>query len=96
MIESPNFGVFPLGSHVYREPHQDQEELFADLPVLARLGFNMIKIQESWAIDEPREGEYDFARIERLIARAGELGMGVYLGLTMEQAPAWLWREQPG
>lgn len=95
MIESPNFGVFPLGTHVYREPHQDQEELFADLPVLARLGFNMIKIQESWAIDEPREGEYDFARIERLIARAGELGMGVYLGLTMEQAPAWLWRKHP-
>lgn len=87
--------VFPVGTHVYREPHQDQEELMADLPILKRLGFTMIKIQESWAIDEPREGVYDFARIERLITRAGELGLGVYLGLTMEQAPAWLWRTYP-
>ncbi|HZS92034.1 MAG TPA: beta-galactosidase [Chloroflexota bacterium] len=97
MTISPLFagGVFPFGTHVYREPFQDQGELLADLPVLKRLGFNMIKIQESWAIDEPREGEYDFSRIERLIARAGELGLGIYLGLTMEVAPAWLWRRYP-
>ena len=87
--------VFPVGTHVYREPYQDQEELLADLPLLQRAGFNMIKIQESWAIDEPREGVYDFSRIERVIARAGELDLGVYLGLTMEQAPAWLWRKSP-
>lgn len=95
MTVTPDFGVFPFGAHVYREPPQDQDELLADLPILKRLGFNMIKIQESWSIDEPREGEFDFARVERLIARAGELGLGVYLGLTMEQAPAWLWRKHP-
>ncbi|HUW34187.1 MAG TPA: hypothetical protein VM223_21480 [Planctomycetota bacterium] len=54
--------VFPLGTHVYREPHQDQEELMADLPVLRRLGFNML--QECWSVDEPREGEVDLGRIE--------------------------------
>lgn len=95
MAVTPNFGLFPIGTHVYREPHQDEAELLADLPILAKLGFNTIKIQESWAIDEPVEGEIDLARIERLIARAGELGLGVYLGLTMEQAPAWLWRKHP-
>ena len=95
MTVTPNFGVFPLGTHVYREPYQDQDELLADLSILHRLGFNMIKIQESWAIDEPSEGEYDFSRIERVISRADELGLGVYLGLTMEQAPAWLWQQFP-
>jgi len=94
---SPAFpaNVFPFGTHVYREPYQDQEELLSDLPLLKRLGFTMVKIQESWAIDEPREGQYDFSRIERVIARAGELGLGVYLGLTMEQAPAWMWKRYP-
>jgi beta-galactosidase GanA len=87
--------VFPFGTHVYREPHQDQEELLADLPLLRQLGFNMIKIQEIWAFDEPAEGAYDFSRIERIIARAGELGLGIYLGLTMEEAPTWLWRAFP-
>jgi beta-galactosidase len=95
MAIAPNFGVFPFGTHVYREPYQDQEELFADLPLLQRLGFNMIKIQESWSVDEPREGEYDFERIERLIRHAAGLGLGIYLGLTMEQAPAWLWTKHP-
>jgi len=87
--------AFPVGTHVYREPYQDQEELLADLPILRRLGFNMIKIQESWSIDEPREGVYDFTRIARVIARARELGLGIYLGLTMEQAPMWMWRKFP-
>src|SRR5438093_9590426 len=97
MSLSPTYpsNVFHFGAHVYREPYQDQEELMADLPILQRLGFNMIKIQESWAIDEPREGTYDFSRIERLIGRARELGLGLYVGLTMEQAPAWMWQKLP-
>ncbi len=88
-------GVFPLGTHVYREPCLDIEPILADLPLLKRAGFNMIKLQEIWSHDEPQQGTYDFERVERLVARAGELGLGVYLGLTMEQAPAWLWRNYP-
>ena len=95
MPVTPNFGLFPLGTHIYREPHGDQDALLADLPLLQRAGFNMIKIQDAWSAEEPREGEYDFGRIERLIARAGELGLGVYLGLTMEQAPMWMWQTFP-
>ena len=88
-------GVFPFGTHVYREPCLDLEATLADLPLLKRLGFNMIKVQQHWAADEKREGEVDFADVERVVARADELGLGVYLGLTMEQAPAWVWRKFP-
>lgn len=93
----PVFGdkVFPFGTHVYREPCLDLDAVLADLPLLKAYGFNMIKIQEHWSADEPREGEYDFTRLERLIGRAGELDLGIYLGLTMEQAPAWVWRKFP-
>ncbi|GAA3148400.1 beta-galactosidase GanA [Kribbella aluminosa] len=91
---APN-GVFPFGTHVYREPHKDFETLQSDLPLLSRLGFNMIKIQESWAIDEPAEGRYEFARIVTLMEAAQREGLGVYLGLTMEQAPAWMWAKYP-
>ena len=96
MTVKPDFGGrFPFGTHVYREPCLDLEAVLADLPLLKRLGFNMIKIQEHWSTDEPEEGRYDFSRVDRLIARAGELGLGIYLGLTMEQAPMWLWRKYP-
>ncbi|WP_395368721.1 beta-galactosidase [Streptomyces tubercidicus] len=91
---APN-GVFPFGTHVYREPHKDYEQLLTDLPLLRRLGFNMIKIQESWAIDEPAEGEYNLSRVTRLMEAARRENLGVYLGLTMEQAPAWMWDRFP-
>ncbi len=93
----PVFGesVFPFGTHVYREPCLDLEAVLRDLPLLKSFGFNMIKIQEHWSADEPREGETDFSRIERIIQAAAELDLGVYLGLTMEQAPAWAWRKFP-
>ena len=93
----PVFGdnVFPFGTHVYREPCLDLEAVLRDLPLLKRYGFNMIKIQEHWSADESREGEYDFSRVEALVKRADELDLGVYLGLTMEQAPAWIWRKFP-
>lgn len=96
MAVKPDFGgIFPFGTHVYREPCLDLEAVLADLPLLKRHGFNMIKIQEHWSTDEPAEGRFEFGRIDRLIARAGDLELGVYLGLTMEQAPAWLWRKYP-
>ncbi len=88
-------GVFPFGTHVYREPCLDLDAVLRDLPLLKDYGFNMIKIQEHWSADESREGEYDFSRVERLVQRAAELDLGVYLGLTMEQAPAWIWRKYP-
>lgn len=46
-------------------------------------------------IDEPVEGRYDFSRCEELISHAGKLDLGVYLGLTCEQAPGWLYRKHP-
>ena len=88
-------GVFPWGTHVYREPCLDLDGVLRDLPLLKSYGFNMIKIQEHWSADESREGEYNFSRVEQVIKRADELDLGVYLGLTMEQAPAWIWKKYP-
>ena len=88
-------GVFPWGTHVYREPCLDLDGVLRDLPLLKAYGFNMIKIQEHWSADERREGQYDFSRVETVVKRADELDLGVYLGLTMEQAPAWIWRKFP-
>lgn len=88
--------VFPLGSHLCREPMPPMPELERDMENLARRGFNLVKLQEHWQVDEPLEGHYDFSRYEELIEHAARLDMGVYLGLTCEQAPAWLWRKHPG
>ncbi len=91
----PEADFFPFGTHIYREPSLPLEQLRADLPVLKKLGFNMVKIQESWSADERQEGAVDLARVEQLISDARQNGLRVYFGFTLEQAPAWLWHKFP-
>lgn len=88
--------LFPIGSHLCREPMPPMSELKRDMEILKAKGFNLIKIQESWKTDEPEEGRYDFSACEELIDYAGKLDMGVYLGLSMEHAPSWVWKKYPG
>lgn len=87
--------IFPYGTHVYREPSLPLEQLRADLPLLKRLGFTMIKIQESWSADERREGEVNLSNVAEVVSDARQNGLLVYFGVTMEQAPAWLWKKYP-
>jgi beta-galactosidase len=84
-----------LGTHLCRYPQPPLAELKRDMEILKRAGFNLIKIQTHWAIDERVEGTYDFSAYEPLIAYAEDLGLGVYIGLTCEQAPAWLYAKYP-
>ena len=87
--------IFPFGTHFYREPSRPMKELKRDMRIVKRLGFNMIKMQESWCIDEKREGEINLEKIEELIEEAEKLDLYIYFGVTMEQAPAWLWKKYP-
>ncbi len=86
---------FFLGSHLCREPMPPISELIHDMNILKKKGFNLIKLQEHWMIDEPLEGQYDFSRYEELIDNAAKLDLQVYLGLTCEQAPGWLYQKYP-
>lgn len=87
--------IFPYGTHVYREPSLPLEQLRADFPILKRLGFTMVKIQEVWANDEPREGMIDLSKVSQVVSEARQNGLRVYFGVTMENAPAWLWKKYP-
>lgn len=87
--------VFPLGTHLCREPMPAMSEMKHDMEVVKKKGFNLIKLQENWMLDEPEEGSVDLSKYAELIDYAAGLDMGVYLGLTCEQAPNWLWRKHP-
>lgn len=87
--------IFPFGTHFYREPALPLKELKRDMRIMKKLGFNTLKIQESWAIDNPREGEINLSTMEELIAEANQLNLYIYFGITMEQMPAWVWKKYP-
>lgn len=95
-VKSPDGkAIFPYGTHIYREPHLPLEQLHHDLPLLKRLGFTMVKVQESWSSDESVEGGINLSTVSRVVSDARQNGLLVYFGITMEQAPAWLWRKYP-
>jgi beta-galactosidase len=87
--------IFPYGTHVYREPHLPLEQLRQDFPILKRLGFSMIKIQEVWGYDEVHEGQIDLTNVSRVVSDARQNGLQVYFGVTMENPPMWLWKKFP-
>ena len=87
--------AFLLGSHLCRVPMPPEEELLENMDNLKAHGFNLIKIQTHWAVDEPLDGAYDFERYDKLLKCAQELGLFVYIGFTLEQAPAWLYKKYP-
>ena len=86
---------FAVGSHLCRKPMPPMGEMKRDMEILKSHGFNLIKIQTHWGLDEPAENIMDTAVWEELIGYAGKLDMGVYIGLTNEQAPNWLWEKYP-
>lgn len=87
--------VFPLGAHLCREPMPLMSELKKDMENLKSHGFNLVKLQDQWCNDEPEEGKFDFSVQEEIVEYAAKLDMGVYLGLTCEQAPGWLFEKFP-
>jgi beta-galactosidase len=92
---SEGMPIFPFGTHVYREPSLPLEQIRADLPLLKRLGFNMIKVQECWANDEQQEGTINLSKVAQVVSDARDQGLRVYFGVTMELAPGWLWKKFP-
>lgn len=87
--------IFPYGVHIFREHSRSISEVLSDIKIVKRHGFNMVKIQESWAFNEQIEGKFDFSNIEVIIAEAEKLELFIYFGFTMEQAPFWLWKKYP-
>jgi len=94
-VKRDNRTLFPYGAHIFREPSLPLEQLKADMPLLKKLGFNMVKVQQSWATDEVAQDAVDMFKISQVIDAARENGLLVYLGVTMEQAPAWFWKKYP-
>lgn len=87
--------TFHLGSHLFRLPKPADSELVGDINILNQHGFNLIKIQTHWAYDEPVEGKYDFSHYEKELEETDRLGLKVYIGFTLEQAPQWLYDKYP-
>ena len=78
-------------------PDQWPEEVWdEDIALMKEAGVNLVSVAIfSWAKLEPREGEYDFDWLDRVIDKLGEAGIAVDLASGTASPPMWMTQAHP-
>ena len=78
-------------------PEQWPEEVWEqDVTLMREAGVNLVSIGIwSWALLEPREGEFDFAWLDRLIELLHSNGIRIDLATPTASPPAWFFHAYP-
>ncbi|WP_026162807.1 beta-galactosidase [Kribbella catacumbae] len=78
-------------------PEQWPEESWpGDIELMRQAGVNLVSIGIfSWALIEPRRGEYDFGWMDRLFELLHSAGIRISLGTPTASPPAWFFHEHP-
>lgn len=78
-------------------PDQWPEEVWdEDVRLMGQAGVNVVTLGVfSWSAIEPREGEYDFGWLDRIIDKLGRAGIGVDLASATASPPMWLTQAHP-
>lgn len=67
-----------------------------DIALMLETGINVVRIAEStWSTLEPREGEYNFYHIDRVLNAMHKAGIAVIIGTPTYAVPAWLAAKHP-
>ncbi|QNE16671.1 beta-galactosidase [Kribbella qitaiheensis] len=68
-----------------------------DIARMGEAGVDLVSVGIfSWAMLEPRPGEFDFSRLDRILELLHAAGIRVDLGTPTAAPPAWLYRAHPG
>ncbi len=80
----------------YYPEYMPADRLDKDVELMKRAGINVVRVGEStWSSWEPRDGEFQFGWMERVLDRMHEAGIGVILGTPTYSIPTWLYKKHP-
>ena len=83
------------GAAYYHE-YMPYERLDEDIRLMKEAGITVVRVGEStWSLFEPRDGEFEFEWMDRIIDKMHEAGIKVILGTPTYSIPAWLWHKHP-
>ena len=87
---------YPLLGAAYYPEAWPEEAQPRDIAMMGRAGITVVRIGEfAWKKMEPREGEFDFQWLHRVINRLEEAGIRVILGTPSATPPLWLEEMDP-
>jgi beta-galactosidase len=83
------------GAAYYHE-YMPYERLEKDVELMKRAGITVVRVGEStWTSWEPREGEFQFAWMDRVVDAMHAAGIRVVMGTPTYSVPPWLYAKHP-
>ena len=80
----------------YYDEYMPASRVEEDMALMKKAGMNLIRIAEStWSTWEPRDGEFDFTSLHRVLESAQRHGMNVIVGTPTYAIPPWMAQKYP-
>lgn len=88
--------VTPILGAAYYPEDWDESEQESDIESMKKAGMNVMRIGEfAWHKMEPRDGEFDFSWLHRIVDKLGSAGIAVVLGTPTATPPIWVEEKDP-
>src|SRR5215469_4767075 len=89
------FNTILYGAAYYPE-YMPMDRLEIDVKLMQDAGISVVRVGEStWSSWEPRDGDFQFTWMKRVLDRLHQAGIKVILGTPTYSIPPWLFREHP-
>ena len=83
------------GAAYYNE-YMPYERLDQDVSMMQKAGISVVRLGEStWSLWEPKDGQFEYAWMDRIVDAMGKAGIKVILGTPTYSIPTWMYKECP-
>lgn len=80
----------------YYPEYMPYDRLDKDVELMQKAGISVVRVGEStWSSWEPRDGDFQFAWMQRVLDRLNQAGIKAILGTPTYSIPTWLYKEHP-
>jgi len=80
----------------YYPEYMPDDRLDKDIEMMKAAGITVVRVGEStWSSWEPRDGDFQFAWMQRVLDRMQQADIKVILGTPTYSIPTWLYKEHP-
>ena len=95
LAQVPRFPTIYYGAAYYHE-YMPEERLDKDVELMKKAGLTVVRIGEStWSSWEPRDGQFEYGYIDRVVEAIHKAGIKVILGTPTYSIPPWLYYKHP-
>src|SRR6266700_2616953 len=80
----------------YYPEYMPSDRLEEDVEMMQKAGITVVRVGETtWSSWEPRDGDFQFAWMQRVLDRLHQAGIKAILGTPTYSVPTWLYKEHP-